>query len=900
MARLTWQNVAAPDFRGVGQNYEVMSRLLGNAAQAGEGMLGVFRDAHQHAADRNILQRQMAATDAASYDPSSVIGSDGGHASLDTLRGVGNHVDTLINRQIAGDTHAQNQRDWNWQNTGRDQTVANAGFLNEARARAMSGDLSFMRDPRMANLRPDIAGDVMTSADRFATSNLGRQSTAQNMEQSAYRHGRQVRTDELTDMSEQVRADMVAHGYNLDTWDAYLASRPDLPPEVANAAYDEMFRLSALTSGSGGRGGGSGRGGALSAPEQSVASSLGSIGLSAPVIAGFLGNFRAEGGYGGAEGDGGTAGGIAQWRGPRREQFRTIIGKDPTQATPEEQMRFVEWELNNPTHPSVGMTVQQRDAILNAESPEQAAELIDRYYERSNGQHRSRRVSAAREAFSSLGGGSGSGDPAQELLSSLGQRDPGRSFRQNVGATAEAGRQSNIGTTGRFLDLVTSDMNEVQVANAIAEQLGEGANIPGIEREIRKIRDRSARGGRTPITYAEAGDILMRSLAPTHPIRDAANRVLGTFDMLPFVDIVSDNPLRSSIGAGRSIDTDRLNANFEDVISDASEIRLGNVEEMARRQAAIAAAEQDRDLAQQRLLEAARAAERRPGIAQHLPRLEQAYQQAVERVGALHLAAGMEDSRQAPPEIGRTNQLGNGRETLPPETAASIPSVQDIQRIADPSTFNPQDWEAANTVFERRDRSRTDPTDSQTVARIREASNSPQEFVTNLENTRQRLYEGGVSRGERPILRAINRELSRITDAVVANRDIDDNAVAPREESVNSPTGRSAPSENRAAEVLQTATSTPTPTPGLLDPAPSYAYTNPRTMERAAMITSMSEPQMRAYVDKMAPYQHNKDNLLQLFKAIKEAPPGSLLQYRLSRAIEQEQWHPDDWSKYLQ
>jgi hypothetical protein len=35
--------------------------------------------------------------------------------------------------------------------------------------------------------------------------------------------------------------------------------------------------------------------------------------LPAPVVAGFLGNFDVEGGYGGDKGDGGAAGGIAQW-----------------------------------------------------------------------------------------------------------------------------------------------------------------------------------------------------------------------------------------------------------------------------------------------------------------------------------------------------------------------------------------------------------------------------------------------------------------------------------------------------------------------------------------------------------------------------------------------------------
>src|SRR5690606_29716313 len=63
------------------------------------------------------------------------------------------------------------------------------------------------------------------------------------------------------------------------------------------------------------------------------------------------------------------------------------------EATKEEQAQFVLWELDNPT--AAGMTAAQRDAILKAETPEEAAELIDRYYERSSGEHRSQRVAKA-------------------------------------------------------------------------------------------------------------------------------------------------------------------------------------------------------------------------------------------------------------------------------------------------------------------------------------------------------------------------------------------------------------------------------------------------------------------------------------------------------------------------
>lgn len=138
-----------------------------------------------------------------------------------------------------------------------------------------------------------------------------------------------------------------------------------------------------------------------------VGGELQSAGYSPAVVAGFLGNFHVEGGYGGAQGDGGSASGIAQWRGERRANFRRQFGKEPHQATPQEQARFVLWEMKNPTQ--AGMTVAQRDAILNAGSASEAAALIDQHYERSSGQHREERKAAAERL-----GGSGYASSARE------------------------------------------------------------------------------------------------------------------------------------------------------------------------------------------------------------------------------------------------------------------------------------------------------------------------------------------------------------------------------------------------------------------------------------------------------------------------------------------------------
>lgn len=155
-----------------------------------------------------------------------------------------------------------------------------------------------------------------------------------------------------------------------------------------------------------GGGGGVPSGGVMSPKAAEVASTLASAGLPAPVVAGFMGNFHVEGGYDGAQGDGGSASGIAQWHSDRASTFQRVIGKPVTEATPAEQAQFVAWEMQNPQ--AAGMTVAQRDAILAAKTAPEAAALIDQHYERSSGRDRQTRMSAA----AAFAGGSTQAAPA--------------------------------------------------------------------------------------------------------------------------------------------------------------------------------------------------------------------------------------------------------------------------------------------------------------------------------------------------------------------------------------------------------------------------------------------------------------------------------------------------------
>jgi hypothetical protein len=96
--------------------------------------------------------------------------------------------------------------------------------------------------------------------------------------------------------------------------------------------------------------------------------------------AGIVGNLKTESSTFSTteKGDGGKAVGIAQWHPDRQARFKAIFKKDIRDASFEEQLVFVDYELNN----------QEKiagDKLRGAKSADEAALIVDEYYERSRG-----------------------------------------------------------------------------------------------------------------------------------------------------------------------------------------------------------------------------------------------------------------------------------------------------------------------------------------------------------------------------------------------------------------------------------------------------------------------------------------------------------------------------------
>lgn len=92
--------------------------------------------------------------------------------------------------------------------------------------------------------------------------------------------------------------------------------------------------------------------------------------------AGIVANLEAESGFKHkAIGDSGKAFGIGQWHPDRQAKFKQKFGKDIRQSSYQEQLAFVNWELNN-NESSAGKKLRQTSTA------NQAGAIVSRYYER--------------------------------------------------------------------------------------------------------------------------------------------------------------------------------------------------------------------------------------------------------------------------------------------------------------------------------------------------------------------------------------------------------------------------------------------------------------------------------------------------------------------------------------
>jgi hypothetical protein len=116
-------------------------------------------------------------------------------------------------------------------------------------------------------------------------------------------------------------------------------------------------------------------------------------GWSPAQAAGIIGNLQAESGlnpqaFNGAGGGRGAAG-IAQWRGSRQTDFQEFAGVPLSQSTYQQQLDFVNYELTQGKEKAAGTRLKATTTAADA------ATVVDKYYERSEGTDLQKRINNA-------------------------------------------------------------------------------------------------------------------------------------------------------------------------------------------------------------------------------------------------------------------------------------------------------------------------------------------------------------------------------------------------------------------------------------------------------------------------------------------------------------------------
>ena len=423
MAQITWRDVATPDFGSASQSFNNFSKLFGDGIAGLKGAVGGFDQAKSDAAQKQFDLALAQMTDAEDIRKAVAGGQVGGLNLNDP--NVQRRLDfTAINPTAMTALGSSQVK------LGQDRIDASQRSVRDDQAEIFATANQLSRagkfdEAEKVRAGANYEGFGYGAVDLLNRSVQGTESAQTGNDQAVFNLGNQ-RTEQ-SDKAAVATAMSVVRAGAMTADDARLMlNDPEGPmaglsPMARAAAEAQMANEFPGLFGSGGAGGASGAiaaaaggmptgggssgaGGAfaLDVPQKAVAKTLQTGGLPPTVVAGFLGNFHVEGGYGGAKGDGGSASGIAQWRNERRANFKSQFGKEPHDASAEEQAKFVLWEMENPG--KAGMSVAQRDAILAAKTPEEAAELIDKHFERSDGQHRSRRVGAATTAAQLMAG----------------------------------------------------------------------------------------------------------------------------------------------------------------------------------------------------------------------------------------------------------------------------------------------------------------------------------------------------------------------------------------------------------------------------------------------------------------------------------------------------------------
>lgn len=253
MAGPVWRNIDVPNLLPAISGVSTASNLLNNAVQGGLGMVDTFRTNVADQADRIIAARMLQEQNLDGYQAAlqsgSLLGQEGGRASLGMLQALDNRVGTLQERAVATQRLATGQESleqtrWSNKRTKDGQALIDAANpdLAQARILARNNDQAGL-EQLLANsqtlraLRPEDLNTLLTSTDSLAESNMNRTATTLSNTVSAYNFGSRVRNEAESERVSGAVTEVVRNSANLE--DATLASEQAM--QGMNAREKQQF-----------------------------------------------------------------------------------------------------------------------------------------------------------------------------------------------------------------------------------------------------------------------------------------------------------------------------------------------------------------------------------------------------------------------------------------------------------------------------------------------------------------------------------------------------------------------------------------------------------------------------------------------------------------------------------
>lgn len=199
MAQITWRNVDAPNFAGVGDSIRTFGSMIGNATSGLSDALGNFQNAARQEASNAVMQNALRYQDPAAYQAALASGElfqnvDPSLISARTMENLDNRASNLLNQEGQAGLNAYNDYRFGRLKSTNESLDAASPAMRQLALAYQSGDPKQIQAAQsqvgaaLATLPADQALDIMGKLQGQERSAIGNQ-------QSRFDLGVQMRND---------------------------------------------------------------------------------------------------------------------------------------------------------------------------------------------------------------------------------------------------------------------------------------------------------------------------------------------------------------------------------------------------------------------------------------------------------------------------------------------------------------------------------------------------------------------------------------------------------------------------------------------------------------------------------------------------------------------------------